>query len=245
MGYSVHAFLEQWGLINYQVDADCRPTMMAPPSTGHFLLLADTPTGLQPVRPELGAAIKKEPLHAPAVENGEKDAAREGDGSWLHRIDYSQRVTSERADKADKKSAVSTWGTRTDRYAKQLAAMKASGAAVGREWSDQETLLLLEALQMYKDDWNKVLFFSFTYYTSNHSHAPALAADHGARGQSHAGRVHLALPPAAYRGPVPRGERRRSPWYGVALLLIIWQLSLPLVACRPACLPADSVQRVW
>ena len=25
-----------------------------------------------------------------------------------------------------------------------------------REWTDQETLLLLEALDMYKDDWNKV-----------------------------------------------------------------------------------------
>ena len=25
-----------------------------------------------------------------------------------------------------------------------------------REWTDQETLLLLEALEMYKDDWNRV-----------------------------------------------------------------------------------------
>ena len=33
----IHAFLEQWGLINYQVDADIRPT----PSTSHFSLLID------------------------------------------------------------------------------------------------------------------------------------------------------------------------------------------------------------
>ena len=26
----------------------------------------------------------------------------------------------------------------------------------GKEWSDQEVLLLLEALEMFKDDWNKV-----------------------------------------------------------------------------------------
>lgn len=26
----------------------------------------------------------------------------------------------------------------------------------GKEWTDQEVLLLLEALEMYKDDWNKV-----------------------------------------------------------------------------------------
>ncbi|XP_015760824.1 PREDICTED: SWI/SNF complex subunit SMARCC2-like [Acropora digitifera] len=47
----VHAFLEQWGLINYQVDADGRPTPMGPPSTSHFHVLLDTPAGLQPLQP--------------------------------------------------------------------------------------------------------------------------------------------------------------------------------------------------
>ena len=45
----VHAFLEQWGLINYQVDVETRPTPMGPPSTAHFQLLADTPEGLKPI----------------------------------------------------------------------------------------------------------------------------------------------------------------------------------------------------
>lgn len=31
-----------------------------------------------------------------------------------------------------------------------------SQALKSREWTDQETLLLLEALELYKDDWNKV-----------------------------------------------------------------------------------------
>ncbi|NXQ83989.1 SMRC2 protein, partial [Nyctibius grandis] len=31
-----------------------------------------------------------------------------------------------------------------------------SAASATREWTEQETLLLLEALEMYKDDWNKV-----------------------------------------------------------------------------------------
>ena len=35
--------------------------------------------------------------------------------------------------------------------------LKDKGAATRtRDWTDQETLLLLEALEMYKDDWNKV-----------------------------------------------------------------------------------------
>lgn len=33
---------------------------------------------------------------------------------------------------------------------------QSKGAVPGREWTDQEVLLLMEALEMYKDDWNKV-----------------------------------------------------------------------------------------
>ena len=45
----VHAFLEQWGLINYQVDLEGRPSAMGPPATSHFHVMADAPSGLQPV----------------------------------------------------------------------------------------------------------------------------------------------------------------------------------------------------
>lgn len=45
----VHAFLEQWGLVNYQVDAESRPMPMGPPPTPHFNVLADTPSGLVPL----------------------------------------------------------------------------------------------------------------------------------------------------------------------------------------------------
>ena len=33
---------------------------------------------------------------------------------------------------------------------------RAAAAVASRDWTQQETLLLLEALEMYKDDWNKV-----------------------------------------------------------------------------------------
>ena len=66
----VHAFLEQWGLINYQVspsplypaspiiyingiqiDPETRPAALAPPFTGHFRVILDTPRGLQSLHP--------------------------------------------------------------------------------------------------------------------------------------------------------------------------------------------------
>ncbi|CED83904.1 swi snf complex protein [Phaffia rhodozyma] len=47
----VHAFLEQWGLINYQIDPDTKPSSLGPPFTGHFRVTLDTPKGLQPLHP--------------------------------------------------------------------------------------------------------------------------------------------------------------------------------------------------
>ncbi|KAF2004566.1 SWIRM-domain-containing protein [Amniculicola lignicola CBS 123094] len=47
----VHAFLEQWGLINYQVDPQERPSNIGPPFTGHFKVTVDTPRGLVPFQP--------------------------------------------------------------------------------------------------------------------------------------------------------------------------------------------------
>ncbi|CAN6665417.1 chromatin structure-remodeling complex protein Rsc8p [Trichomonascus vanleenenianus] len=54
----VHAFLEKWGLINYQVDPETRPSLLAPQFTGHFQITLDTPTGLQPVAPAATETIE-------------------------------------------------------------------------------------------------------------------------------------------------------------------------------------------
>ncbi|KAI7185619.1 SWIRM-domain-containing protein [Hortaea werneckii] len=60
----VHAFLEQWGLINYQVDPDTRPSNIGPPFTGHFRITADTPRGLQPLQPAPNSSITAGKPHA-------------------------------------------------------------------------------------------------------------------------------------------------------------------------------------
>ncbi|TKA62786.1 hypothetical protein B0A55_11912 [Friedmanniomyces simplex] len=60
----VHAFLEQWGLVNYQVDPDTRPSNIGPPFTGHFRITADTPRGLQPFQPAPNSSITSGKPHA-------------------------------------------------------------------------------------------------------------------------------------------------------------------------------------
>uniref|UniRef100_A0A3Q0RR58 SWI/SNF related, matrix associated, actin dependent regulator of chromatin subfamily c member 2 n=1 Tax=Amphilophus citrinellus TaxID=61819 RepID=A0A3Q0RR58_AMPCI len=120
----VHAFLEQWGLVNYQVDAESRPLPMGPPPTPHFTVLADTPSGLMPLN------HRPQPIPPPQPMPNFADKGK------------------------DKPIDLQNFGLRSDLYNKKN--IKGKVASTTREWTEQETLLLLEALEMYKDDWNKV-----------------------------------------------------------------------------------------
>uniref|UniRef100_A0A8C5AVD6 SWI/SNF related BAF chromatin remodeling complex subunit C2 n=1 Tax=Gadus morhua TaxID=8049 RepID=A0A8C5AVD6_GADMO len=123
----VHAFLEQWGLINYQVDSESRPTPMGPPPTSHFHVLADTPSSLVPLQPKAS--------QPPAAQQ---------------MLSFPDKVKEKPAD-------LQNFGLRTDMYSKKSSAVKSKTSASSmRDWTEQETLLLLEGLEMYKDDWNKV-----------------------------------------------------------------------------------------
>merc|ERR1719216_350036 len=139
----VHAFLEQWGLINYQVDIDSRPTVMGPPPTSHFHILADTPAGLTPINPP------KTPQPSAARTMIDLDGKRADQ----------QQQNGDAADAKEKKVGEigNDFGLKTDQFDRRNAALKKSTAAIAsRDWSEQETLLLLEGLEMFKDDWNKV-----------------------------------------------------------------------------------------
>ncbi|KAM6959181.1 SWI/SNF complex subunit SMARCC1b [Aplochiton taeniatus] len=120
----VHALLEQWGIVNYQVDAESRPLPMGPPPTPHFNVLADTPSGIAP--------LQHKPLQVSASQ---------------HMLYFPERSR-------EKPSEAQNFGLRTDIYTRKHP--KSKGASAGREWAEQETLLLLEALEVYRDDWNKV-----------------------------------------------------------------------------------------
>merc|ERR1712156_998932 len=141
----VHAFLEQWGLINYQVDIEARPTLMGPPPTSHFHILADTPAGLQPINPP------KTPQPSAARTMLDMDGKRVA-GKDDHEANGAA------IDKDGKKLDIGNdFGLKSDQYDKRNAALKrATAATASRDWTEQETLLLLEGLEMFKDDWNKV-----------------------------------------------------------------------------------------
>lgn len=132
----VHGFLEQWGLINYQLEAESRPTAMGPPPTSHFHVLSDTPSGLQPLvtRPTQPRPAENVPKVEPGLPNG----AEAGAGATPPVPPIKPEPS------LDLGSAP---GLKLDQY---------RGGARGRAWTEQETLLLLEALELHRDDWNRV-----------------------------------------------------------------------------------------
>ncbi|XP_061871363.1 LOW QUALITY PROTEIN: SWI/SNF complex subunit SMARCC2 [Colius striatus] len=154
----VHAFLEQWGLINYQVDAESRPTPMGPPPTSHFHVLADTPSGLVPLQPKTPQGRQSDG----DAKTGRKSKEMEELGTEPVKgkpelTSASQQMLNFPDKSKEKPPDMQNFGLRTDMYTKKNIPSKSKAAASAtREWTEQETLLLLEALEMYKDDWNKV-----------------------------------------------------------------------------------------
>ncbi|KAM7028327.1 LOW QUALITY PROTEIN: SWI/SNF complex subunit SMARCC2 [Acridotheres tristis] len=157
----VHAFLEQWGLINYQVDAESRPTPMGPPPTSHFHVLADTPSGLVPLQPKTPQGRQsdgdaKTGRKSKEIEELVSETVK-GKPELQQPSSASQQMLNFPDKGKEKPADMQNFGLRTDMYTKKNVPSKSKAAASAtREWTEQETLLLLEALEMYKDDWNKV-----------------------------------------------------------------------------------------
>ncbi|XP_068935305.1 SWI/SNF complex subunit SMARCC2 isoform X1 [Petaurus breviceps papuanus] len=155
----VHAFLEQWGLINYQVDAESRPTPMGPPPTSHFHVLADTPSGLVPLQPKTPQGRQVDADNKTGRKGKELDdlVPETAKGKPELQTSASQQMLNFPDKGKEKPTDMQNFGLRTDMYTKKNVPSKSKAAASAtREWTEQETLLLLEALEMYKDDWNKV-----------------------------------------------------------------------------------------
>jgi chromatin structure-remodeling complex subunit RSC8 len=188
----IHAFLEQWGLINYQIDPKTKPSLVGPQYTGHFQIILDTPEGLKPFIPQGAKIVKGEQV---MKENGETTIAPKKEQDQALNLELRKNVfdsthdaiafnESDRVTNANNKSFTCsiTGNDATDVRYHNLKAKtsisarafkeghfgsnftsadfvrleKLSKSSDAAQWTDQETLLLLEAIEMYEDDWEKI-----------------------------------------------------------------------------------------
>ncbi|XP_064396564.1 SWI/SNF complex subunit SMARCC2-like isoform X2 [Halichondria panicea] len=124
----VHGFLEQWGLVNYHIEGHSQ--MMGPPTTAHFNVQVDTPMGVQPL---------------PSANNKGQSPAQKSATDQLVQLPEKEGNK--------ERNPLENVGLRTDMYS---AADKEGNVTTKKPWTPQETLLLLEGLEMCRDDWNKV-----------------------------------------------------------------------------------------
>ncbi|WEW57127.1 SWI/SNF and RSC complex subunit Ssr2 [Emydomyces testavorans] len=227
----VHTFLENWGLINYQVEPSSRPSNIGPPFTGHFRVIADTPRGLQPFQPAPNAFVTPGKPHPSTEKASVATPLSKADLNLEIRRnvydDKGKEITSDDKENQDKRpngDKTVTNGASADPAARALEAAARTKQIVtchscgidctrvrfhysksapvstsnnpsdlkydvcptcflqgrlpashqasdfvkvedpgyttisdrDRPWSESETLLLLEALENFDDDWRKV-----------------------------------------------------------------------------------------
>lgn len=121
----IHQFLEKWGLVNYQVDAETWPASVSPPFTGHWQVKYDTPRGIYPFQ----------------VYKGMEDPANQPRASYSNMPQGQQQ------------------GTQTPQ-GQQPQAQKKEDKKEPEEWKDdwskEEVLKLLEAVEETPHDWDQI-----------------------------------------------------------------------------------------
>ncbi|KAG2222918.1 hypothetical protein INT45_013549 [Circinella minor] len=180
----VHAFLEQWGLINYQVDPDAKPSNIGPPFSGQFKIIADMPKAIINSNPATTDANEKELTSAEDDKKEDTKASVKMDSNLELRnniYDTSQPESATTEPDNKECASCSKQCSKEQRYHKgdiyicddcyreekfpsnttaeeftQDEEQSSSASLPKEPWTEQEDLLLLEGLRMFEDDWNAV-----------------------------------------------------------------------------------------
>lgn len=191
----IHSFLEQWGLINYQIDPKTKPSLLGPQYTGHFQIILDAPDGLKPFIPEDVELVNINGHKSNSVKSEEKITTEKNSdlslnlelrrnvydstqdalalneqerlSTTLNSKQYTCSVTGNdstevRYHNLKAKNSISSRAFKEGQFGSnfnstdfvKLENLQNNGDAA--PWTDQEILLLLEGVELYEDDWEKI-----------------------------------------------------------------------------------------
>ncbi|SCU99580.1 LAME_0G03950g1_1 [Lachancea meyersii CBS 8951] len=147
----IHKFLMKWGLINYQVDAKTKPRQAEPPFTGDFTTKHDAPRGLFPFE-----------SYKPAIQIPDLSRLKK----LMHQIDTSPGETSAEENSSETKVENDGEKKRPSENDSESLNRKSSKIQrsnvldmVDKDWSKEDLEKLLQGLQKYKSDWQRVAHF--------------------------------------------------------------------------------------
>jgi hypothetical protein len=150
--------------VTIKVDYDSRPSPLAPPTASHFMVYAETPNGLVPNYADVDRDARN------------KDAA--------------DRIASVASGTELPLGPASLGrGVASDAYAPG-----ASADVDENEWTDAETLSLLEGIELHSDDWIKVSWHAQSPHTYTHTHTHTHTYTH-IHTHTHTHTTHHAYPP--------------------------------------------------
>ncbi|CCE62292.1 hypothetical protein TPHA_0C01360 [Tetrapisispora phaffii CBS 4417] len=183
--YKIFKFVEKWGLINYRIDPRSKSSIMGPSFTGHFKVLLDTPDGLKPHVPMASEVSKKRTRddieYLDSLTNNnlairkniydelqDFNSFKSADKSstQIHRTFICHVCSNDSIDVyyhnlrlREANLCVNCYEINhfTDNFNKEDYVKLDINAQPDTNWSDQEVVLLLEGLEMYENDWDKII----------------------------------------------------------------------------------------
>ncbi|KAL6598690.1 SWIRM-domain-containing protein [Neocallimastix sp. 'constans'] len=161
----IHSFLEQWGLINYQINPETRPSKIGPSFTGHFRITANTPKGLVPFFPNIPASIATLNDNEQGQNNNNKNNNNNNNKNKqifcsTCKTDCTQKryhcLTQRNINLCP--NCYSEGIFPVDLTSSNFIKLENSiiDQEIDDRWTDQELLLLLEGIELYDDEWMKV-----------------------------------------------------------------------------------------
>ncbi|CCE61953.1 hypothetical protein TPHA_0B02810 [Tetrapisispora phaffii CBS 4417] len=202
--FKIHAFLEKWGLINYQLDPKTKPSSLSSKYKGHYEVVLDTADGLKPfIKEEIIEDKKENENKADAVEQDKEKpilSTINNDVKFTELEKFpinlsletdvyntlSEFISLEPEDRLKKKLNRSyichTCGNDTVfvRYHNLRARdinicsrcyqeghfganfqasdfIRIDNNTSSMEWTEQEIFLLLEGIELYEDQWQRIV----------------------------------------------------------------------------------------
>eukprot|EP00960_Hanusia_phi_P039667 753975-Hanusia_phi.AAC.3 len=166
----LHAFLEHWGLINYNISVNDRPVAVGPMDTsGHPILIA-MPDGSLVPKEKMDSSSQGLP-NAPAPQlsthaNIYAAPARAKQGEKVTKVDRACHCTRERFHCISKPDlAISPGAYFAQKYPTGLTSADFVRVTEGQneeeiyamsDWTETETLRLLEGIEQFGEDWKQV-----------------------------------------------------------------------------------------